>query len=45
MLGVKIGKIIKKESKSLIFLGDWLKHYTITKFDGEEWSQFSWNEL
>ena len=38
-------EIIKKGSKRLIFMGDWLKHYSITKFDGQDWSQFSWNEL
>ena len=38
-------EIIKKDSKLLIFLGDWLKHYSITKFDGKKWTQFSWNEL
>ena len=38
-------EIIQKGSKLLIFLGDWLKHYSITKFDGKEWTQFSWNEL
>ena len=38
-------EIIVKGSKLLIFLGDWLKHYSITKFDGKEWAQFSWNEL
>tara|TARA_A100001011_G_scaffold335087_1_gene363817 strand:- start:6222 stop:6920 length:699 start_codon:yes stop_codon:yes gene_type:complete len=32
-------------SKKLIFLGDWLKHFNVTKFDGQNWSQFSWNEL
>ena len=37
-------EIIEKDSKLLIFLGDWLKHYSITKFDGKEWTQFSWNE-
>ncbi len=38
-------EIIKKGTKLLIFLGDWMKHYSITKFDGEKWVQFSWNEL
>ncbi len=38
-------EIIEKDSKLLIFLGDWLKHYSITKFDGKNWTQFSWNEL
>ena len=38
-------EIIKKGTKLLIFLGDWMKHYSITKFDGEKWAQFSWNEL
>ena len=37
-------EIIKKDTKLLIFLGDWLKHYSFTKFDGKEWTQFSWNE-
>ena len=37
--------IIKSGSKKLIFLGDWLKHFTVTKFDGEKWSQFTWNEV
>ena len=37
--------IVKEKSKMLIFMGDWLKHYTITKYDGNEWTQFSWNEL
>ena len=38
-------EIVKKGAKLLIFLGDWMKHYSITKFDGEKWAQFSWNEL
>ena len=38
-------EIIEEESKKLIFLGDWLKHFNVTKFDGKVWSQFSWNEL
>ena len=38
-------EIIKKDSKILIFLGDWLQHYNVTKFDGTKWGQFTWNEL
>jgi len=38
-------EIIEQNSKLLIFLGDWLRHYSITKFDGKKWVQFSWNEL
>jgi hypothetical protein len=38
-------EVVKKGTKLLIFLGDWMKHYSITKFDGEKWAQFSWNEL
>ena len=38
-------EIVKKGTKLLIFLGDWMKHYSITKFDGKKWVQFSWNEL
>lgn len=37
--------IVKEKSKMLIFMGDWLKHFAITKYDGNEWTQFSWNEL
>ena len=38
-------EIIKKDAKLLIFLGDWMEHYSITRFDGEKWTQFAWNEL
>ena len=37
--------IIEKNSKILIFLGDWLQHYSVTRFDGTKWGQFTWNEL
>ena len=38
-------EIIDKGAKLLIFLGDWMKHYSITKFDGKKWTQFTWNEV
>ena len=38
-------EIIEEDSKFLIFLGDWLQHYSVTKFDGNNWVQFTWNEL
>ena len=38
-------QIIEEDSKILIFLGDWLQHYTVTRFDGDNWVQFTWNEL
>ena len=37
--------IVEDKDKKLIFLGDWLKHFLITKFDGKKWGQFTWNEL
>tara|TARA_B100000902_G_C27078181_1_gene797519 strand:- start:74 stop:811 length:738 start_codon:yes stop_codon:yes gene_type:complete len=37
--------IIDYNDKKLIFLGDWLKHFLVTKFDGKKWGQFTWNEL
>jgi UDP-2,3-diacylglucosamine hydrolase len=37
--------IIEQKSKLLIFMGDWLKHYSVTKYDGNKWTQFSCNEL
>ena len=38
-------EILEENSKFLIFLGDWLEHYSVTKFDGKQWNQFTWNEL
>ena len=37
--------IIKENGKYLIFMGDWLRHFTITKLDENGWWQGKWNEL
>jgi predicted phosphodiesterase len=29
--------------KSLIFMGDWLKHFTVTSLDENGWKQTKWN--
>ncbi len=31
------------EEKSLIFMGDWLKHFTVTTVDENGWQQNKWN--
>jgi len=31
------------EEKSLIFMGDWLKHFTVTSLDENGWQQNKWN--
>ena len=35
--------IYKYNGKSLIFMGDWLSQFTVTKYDGQNWHQYSWN--
>jgi len=37
--------IIEENGNFLIFMGDWLRHYTVTRLDGDGWWQGSWNEL
>ena len=37
--------IIEKEHKRLIFMGDWLKHFTVTRFDDNGWWQGEWDEI
>ena len=29
--------------KSIIFMGDWISQFTVTKYDGKDWYQYSWN--
>ena len=31
------------DEKSLIFMGDWLKHFTVTSLDKNGWQQNKWN--
>ena len=37
--------IIEENGNFLIFMGDWLKHFTVTRLDANGWWQGSWNEL
>ena len=37
--------IIEENGKYLIFMGDWLRHFTVTRLDKGGWWQGSWNEL
>ena len=36
-------KIDTCDTKKLIFMGDWLKHFTVTLLDENGWNQFKWN--
>jgi len=37
--------IIEENGNYLIFMGDWLRHFTVTRLNGNGWWQGSWNEL
>ena len=37
--------IIEENGNFLIFMGDWLQHFTVTRMDVDGWWQGSWNEL
>jgi len=37
--------IIEENGNFLIFMGDWLRHFTVTRLDSNGWWQGSWNEL
>ena len=37
--------IIEENGKKLIFMGDWLRHFTITRFSNNTWWQGNWDEL
>jgi len=37
--------IIEENGNYLIFMGDWLRHFTITRLDSNGWWQGSWDEL
>jgi len=36
--------IVEKGNKKLIFLGDWLNKYLVTKYDNGKWEQIKWNK-
>ena len=36
--------IFKKENKKLIFLGDWLNKFSVTKYDKGVWTQVKWDK-
>ncbi len=37
--------IIEENGNYLIFMGDWLRHFTVTRLDENGWWQGDWNEL
>ena len=37
--------IYEEGQNKLIFLGDWLRYFTVTCFDENGWKQYNWNEL
>ena len=37
--------IIEENGNFLIFMGDWLRHFTVTRLNTDGWWQRSWNEL
>ena len=37
--------IIEENNNKLIFMGDWLRHFTITRLDNNGWWQGNWEEL
>ncbi len=38
-------KIITKNNKSLVFLGDWLKYFTVTQLDENGVWQGNWEQF
>ena len=37
--------IVEENGNYLIFMGDWLQHFTVSRLDSDGWWQGSWNEL
>ena len=37
--------IIEENSNSVIFMGDWLRHFTVTRLDENGWWQGNWEEI
>jgi len=37
--------IVEEDGNSLIFMGDWLRHFTVTRLDKNGWWQGKWDEV
>ena len=37
--------IIEEDGNSIIFMGDWLKHFTVTRLDEKGWWQGNWEGI
>ncbi len=37
--------IVEENGNSLIFMGDWLRHFTVTRLDEKGWWQGKWDEV
>ena len=37
--------IVEEDGHKLIFLGDWLRHFTVTCLDEKGWSQKKWDKI
>jgi len=37
--------IVEENSNSVIFMGDWLRHFTVTRLDENGWWQGNWEEI
>ena len=37
--------IVEENSNSVIFMGDWLRHFTVTRLDENGWWQGKWDEI
>ena len=37
--------IIEEDGNSLIFMGDWLRHFTVTRLDENGWWQGKWDDI
>ena len=37
--------IVEEDGNSLIFMGDWLRHFTVTRLDNNGWWQGKWDEV
>ena len=37
--------IINEEGNHVIFMGDWLRHFTVTRLDQNGWWQGNWEEV
>ena len=37
--------IVEENGNSVIFMGDWLRHFTVTRLDDNGWWQGNWDEI